>query len=70
MEPEDYGYELIEGKYFPRWHDGDITPPSIESITATTPTTEEDQEDNEEYGYVSDEDEDDDEDEDEDVGYV
>ena len=68
LEPEDYGYELIEGKYFPKWHEGDITPPSIESITATTPMTDEDQEDNEEYGYASDEDEDDNEDEEDDVG--
>ena len=69
MEPEDYGYELINGKYFPKWHDGDATPPSIESITPTMPMTEEDEEDNEDqYEYESAEDEDYNEDEEEDYG--
>ena len=58
MNPEEYGYELIDGRYYPKWHDGDIVPFSIESITPPSSSRANNQsEEEEELSYDSEEDE-------------
>ena len=47
MNPQDYGFDLVDGKYYPKWNDGDITPPTIESITIPEDNEDDDEEDNE-----------------------
>ena len=55
MSPEEYGYELIDGKYYPKWHDGDILPSSIESITPSSDDANDEEDD--ELSYDAEEDE-------------
>ena len=54
MNPSDYGFELIDGKYYPKWNDGDISPPSIESITITEDNDEDDNDSSDEEDELSD----------------
>ena len=66
MEPRNYGCDPYDGKYFPKWHEGDATPSSIDSITIMN--EEEELEDEDLSHYNSDEDESDGEDECDDSG--
>ena len=54
MNRSDYGFELIDGKYNPKWNDGDISPPSIESITITEDNDEDDNDWSDEEDELSD----------------
>ena len=45
MSPEEYGYELIDEKYYSKWHDGDIVPSSIESIPSSSDRANDEEED-------------------------
>ena len=54
MSPSDYGYDIVDGKYYPKWYEGDIVPPSIESKRVDSNETED--EEGDELFYDDDED--------------
>ena len=45
LNPTVHGFELNEGKYFPRWFEGDVAPSSIESISLGEEADEEEGQD-------------------------
>ena len=67
MDPEIYGFDLVDGKYYPKWHEGDVVPPSIETVTksndvdADDDNEEEEEEEEEDYDIEDDENDEDDE---------
>ena len=65
MSPSYYGYNIVNGKYYPKWYEGDIVPPSIESICVDSNETG--GEEGDELFYDNDEDDTDNEDTDEEL---
>ena len=62
MDPENYGFDLVDGKYYPKWHEGDVVPRSIETVTKPNDVDAYDgNEEEEDYDIEDDEDEEDDE---------
>ena len=45
LHPTDHGFELTEGKYFPKWFEGDVAPPTVDSISLREDLDEEEYED-------------------------
>ena len=65
MSPSDYGYDIFNRKYYPKWYEGDIVPPSIENMCVDSNETED--EEGDELFYDNDEDDTDNEDTDEEL---
>ena len=43
ISPTDSGFEIVNEKCYPKWHDGDITPPSIDCISSNANENDDDE---------------------------
>ena len=43
ISPTDSGFEIVNEKCYPKWHDGHITPPSIDGISSNANENDDDE---------------------------